>query len=97
MSGYSGPERRQAYVPLDEQLLAAISHAVRAEIDEARKAGSILSEEERLFVRQRIDSAKFWARVRERVIQSALGWAVIGLLGTVGIAVWSWLERQVLR
>lgn len=92
---WDGPERRSGYVALDDQLLAAIRGAVRAELADAAKDGRILSDEDRRAVTDWVRSRERWLQMRDRIMQNTLGWLIVVAVGGVGLAVWEWFKRQV--
>ena len=79
---------------MDDHDLKQIREIIHTEMVQAQRDGRLLSDSERIWLRNQIEHQerikRFWTAVAQRTV----GWLIIAVLGGIGLAIWEWLRAH---
>ena len=74
--------------------ITTVRQVVREELRMAKAEGALLTDDERVLVREWIEARKTRKRLLAGMAHSIVGWFIIAFLGGIGIAVWEFVKRK---
>lgn len=80
---------------LGEQEKQEIRTLIHEEIEAARTRGALLSDEEHRFLREWVETTRKRQEFLSDVLKKTIVFAVLGALGTVGLAIWEYVKAKI--